>query len=72
MSSELLDEVCRYLSSKPADEWTDLGEIGRVFREYGLTEDETDTALNFLKKHCLELDESGSRARLIRCFYNLF
>lgn len=68
----MIDEVCAYLGSKPADHWTELSEITKVVRKFGLTDAEADSALNFLAKYFLELDEKGERARLIRSFYDLF
>jgi len=72
MALELMEEICRYLASKPVEEWTDLSEILTVFREYGLTEEDTRMVLNFLEKYCLELDEGGKRVRLTRDFYKLY
>jgi len=72
MALELMEEVCGYLASKPADAWTDLSEILTVFIEYDLTEEETKMVLNFLQKYCLELDEGGKRVRLTRDFYKLY
>ena len=68
----MIDEVCGYLVSKPADHWTELSEIAKVVREFGLTDAEAESALNFLAKYFLEIDEKGERARLIRSFYDLF
>ena len=72
MVLKLIDEVCAYLSSRPFGDWTDLTEITHVFRKRGLTDAEAKSALDFLAKYFLELDESGRRARLIRTFYNLY
>jgi hypothetical protein len=68
----LIDEVCAYLVSKPADRWTELTEITKAVRKFGLTDAEAESALIFLAKYFLELDEKGEKARLIRSFYDLF
>jgi len=68
----LIDEICAYLVSKPADHWTELSEITKAARKYGLTDSEAESALSFLAKYFLEFDEKGERARLIRSFYDLF
>ena len=68
----MIDEICAYLVSKPAERWTELREITKVVREFGLTDAEAESAMNFLAKYFLELDEKGERARLIRSFYDIF
>jgi len=68
----LIDEICAYLVSKPADHWTELSEITKVAGKYGLTDAEAESTLNFLAKYFLEVDEKEERARLIRSFYDLF
>lgn len=68
----MIDEVCAYLVSKPADRWTELTEIRETVRKFGLTDAEAQSALNFLAKYFLELDEKGEKARLVRSFYDLF
>jgi len=49
-----------------------MGEITGSLQGFGLTEAQTELALQFLKRYFLEMDESGSKARLAQYARDIF
>jgi len=72
MILESIEKVCIRLSSKPPSERSDISEITQSLQGFGLTETETELALQFLKRYFLEFDESGSKARLAQYARDIF
>ena len=72
MILESIEKLCIHLSSKPPYERSDISEITESLQGFGLTEAETDLALQFLKRYFLELDESGSKAKLAQYARDIF
>lgn len=72
MILESVEKLCIHLGSKPPSERLDITEITESLQGFGLTEAETDLALQFLKRYFLELDESGSKAKLAQYARDIF
>lgn len=70
MIIESVENVCLRLSEK--NEWLNLTEIARWLKAQGLDNAEMELALEFLKSYLLDLNESGSKARLSICLRDLF
>jgi len=62
---KLIDDICEHLYSKmTVKEWISLNELAEIMRGLGLSQNESEVVLSFLKKYFLEVDESEQRARL--------
>jgi len=72
MILESIEKMCILLCLKPPCERSDIGEITGSLQGFGLTEAETELALQFLKRYFLEMDESGRKARLAQYARDIF
>ena len=72
MILESIEKTCILLCSKPPCEQSDIGEITGSLEGFGLTKAETELALQFLKRYFLEIDRSGSKARLAQYARDIF
>ena len=68
----MIDEACANLFSESTHEWIDVKKILKTLRNYGLTEEEAASILDFLAKYFLELDSLGKRARPLPGFRHLY